>query len=37
MAGGAGGTGGGIETASLLWAVIMSAFAGMLSGNLGVQ
>ncbi|KJA21011.1 hypothetical protein HYPSUDRAFT_42596 [Hypholoma sublateritium FD-334 SS-4] len=28
MAGGAGGTGGGIETASLLWAVIMSAFAG---------
>ena len=29
MAGGAGGgTGGGIESASLLWAVIMSAFAG---------
>ena len=30
MAGGAGGgTGGGVETGSLLWAVIMSAFAGM--------
>ncbi|KAF8967509.1 general substrate transporter [Flammula alnicola] len=28
MAGGAGGTGGGIESSSLLWAIIMSAFAG---------
>ncbi|KAF8887271.1 general substrate transporter [Gymnopilus junonius] len=28
MAGGAGGTGGGIATTSLLWAIVMSAFAG---------
>ncbi|KDR84447.1 hypothetical protein GALMADRAFT_133742 [Galerina marginata CBS 339.88] len=28
MAGGAGGTGGGVESSSLLWAIIMSAFAG---------
>jgi len=29
MAGGPGGTGGGVETSSLLWAIIMSAFAGL--------
>ena len=30
MGGGAGGTGGGIETTSLLWAIVISAFAGAL-------
>jgi len=29
MAGGPGGTGDGIETSSLLWAIVMSAFAGL--------
>jgi len=28
MAGGPGGSGGGVETSSLLWAIVMSAFAG---------
>jgi len=28
MAGGPGGSGGGVESASLLWAIVMSAFAG---------
>ena len=31
MAGGPGGTGSGVESGSLFWAIVMSAFAGNLS------
>lgn len=38
MAGGPGGSGGGVATSSLLWAIVMSAFAGSyIILNLGKQ
>jgi hypothetical protein len=38
MAGGPGGTGGGVATSSLLWAIVMSAFAGScITLTLGTQ